>query len=62
MKSKAQQLDALKYFKKEIEIHRGCVESIKKQETLSNWDKNLIDAHKTNIRHMLYAMELILEK
>ena len=62
MKTKAQQLDALKYFRREVELHRRCVESIRKQDTISEWDKGLIDRHKADIRHLLYAMELILEK
>ena len=62
MKSKAQQLDALKYFRNEVELHKRCIESIRKQDTISEWDKSLIARHKADIRHMLYAMELILEK
>lgn len=61
MVSSKQQLEALKYFKKEIKIHKRCIESIRKQSHVSDWDKSLIDRHKADMKHMVLAMELILE-
>ena len=59
--NKVHQLEALKYFKREVKIHKSCIESIKKQDTISDWDKSLIERHKSDIRSMLIAMEAILE-
>lgn len=59
--NKVQQLEALKFFKREVKIHKSCIESIRKQDVISDWDKSLIDRHKSDIRSMLIAMEAILE-
>lgn len=61
MVNSRQQLEALKYFKRELKMHKRCVESIRNQDTISQWDKGLIDRHKADMKHLILAMELILE-